>query len=208
MFSKKNNKNKKNQIKTKGLSFSFKLIAFCLLISIVPALVIGFLSLNNASEGLEEQAFNNLRAVREIKSNQIENFFEERMGEVEILSASMDVQSAMNDIPDLYDASGIEGSLYNMVAERYDDYFINYIEEYGYYDLFLITNEGEIVYSTAREEELATNLVNGPYSDSNLAQAFRDGRSNTTLVDYQYYEPSDSPAIFISSPIMENGSHT
>ncbi|ADQ13682.1 methyl-accepting chemotaxis protein [Halanaerobium hydrogeniformans] len=203
MFSKKENKN--NKIKTKGLSFSFKLIAVCLLISIIPALVIGFLSLNNSSEALEEQAFNNLRAVREIKANQIDAFFAERLGDVEILSASMDVQSAMNTIPELYEAGGLEGSLYETVIERFDGYFNNYIEEYGYYDLFLINNDGEVVYTVAQEDDLGTNLMNGPYSDSNLAEAFREGRDNTTLVDYEHYEPSDEPAIFISSPIMENG---
>ncbi|MCC3145226.1 methyl-accepting chemotaxis protein [Halanaerobium sp. Z-7514] len=205
MFSKKGNKNKKEKIKTDGLSFAFKLTAVCLLLSIVPALVIGLLSLNNASDALEEQAFNNLRAVRGIKANQIDSFFNERLGDVEILSASGDVESAMNTIPSLFASGGIEGSLYETVVSRFDGFFNTYIEEYGYYDLFLINTEGDVVYTVAREDDLGTNLLEGPYSDSNLAQAFRDGRSNTTLVDYQYYEPSDEPAIFVSSPVMENG---
>ncbi|RQD77214.1 MAG: methyl-accepting chemotaxis protein, partial [Halanaerobium sp. MSAO_Bac5] len=205
MFSKKGTKNKKEKIKTDGLSFAFKLTAVCLLLSIVPALVIGLLSLNNASDALEEQAFNNLRAVRGIKANQIDSFFNERLGDVEILSASGDVESAMNTIPSLFASGGIEGSLYETVVSRFDGFFNTYIEEYGYYDLFLINTEGDVVYTVAREDDLGTNLLEGPYSDSNLAQAFREGRSNTTLVDYQYYEPSDEPAIFVSSPVMENG---
>jgi methyl-accepting chemotaxis protein len=200
MFSKNNEK----KIETKGLSFSVKLISVFLLISIIPALIIGFLSMNNASEGLEEQAFSSLRAVREIKANQIEDFFGEKLADVDVLSGSRDTLFAMEEIADIYAAEGLDSMQYNNAANRYQEHFTHFIEEYGYYDLFLINNDGEIVYTQAREDDLGTNLINGQYSDSNLAEVYTKGKESRALVDYAYYEPSDAPAIFVASPIVQN----
>jgi methyl-accepting chemotaxis protein len=204
MFSKNKENNKKNKIETEGLSFSVKLISVFLFISIVPALIIGFLSMNNASDGLEEQAFNSLRAVREIKANQIEDFFSEKISDAEVLSISNESNSAMTVLPGIFESVGLDGTSYQRAAERYDEYFSVFIEEYGYYDLFLIDNDGNIIYTAAREDDLGTNLVDGQYSNSNLAEAYKKAEDSTTLVDYAYYEPSDAPAIFVASPIMED----
>ena len=46
MFNKNNNN---DRLETKGLSFSLKLIIMFLLISIIPVLIISYLSLSNAS---------------------------------------------------------------------------------------------------------------------------------------------------------------
>ena len=44
----------------------------------------------------------------------------------------------------------------------------------GYYDLFLITPAGRVVYSSAKEVDFATMLAGGPYSDTSLAEVYTD----------------------------------
>jgi len=198
-------KSNKNAINTDGMGLSAKLIIIFLLIGLIPLITVGFLSVNNAQNGFREESFAKLNAVKEIKSSQITGFFEERLADVTVLSESLNVKNSMAELNAPYVNNGPESSSYNRVISQYQDYLETYTEEYGYYDLFLINLEGEIIYSVAKEADFATNLANGLYSDSNLAEAFEKGKNRTSLVDYRQYEPSNAPAIFVSSPIENNG---
>ena len=198
-------KNNTDKLETKGLSFSVKLIIMFLLISLIPVVVISFLSLSNASENLEEEIYMKLESIQSIKNEQISNFFNERLADVDVLSDSVNVRNSMEEIIEPYYDNGLNSRQYNSVITEYEDYFNKYVDSYGYYDLFLIDPDGEVVYTQAAEEDLGTNLVDGQYSDTNLARAFSEGQNDVNMVDYEFYPPSDGPATFISAPIRRNG---
>jgi len=197
--------NNNNNLETKGLSFTYKLIIIFLAISLIPLLIVSFLSIYNARDGLEEEAFNKLNSVKEIKTNQITDFFNERLADVDVLSESMNAKRAMKNLNGPFKSFGLNSNTYNEVEKEYDGFFEKYVEDYGYYDLFLINPEGDIIYTVAEEADLGTNLINGKFSGSNLSKAFEDGKNSPTIVDYKVYGPSNAPAIFVSAPIKENG---
>jgi methyl-accepting chemotaxis protein len=100
---------------------------------------------------------------------------------------------------------------YDTFHKSANPYFRDVVEQYGFYDLFLIDSEsGDVVYSVFKEVDFATNLMSGPYSRSNLAEAFRKANSQgkddaPSLVDFASYYPSyEAPASFIASPIFDN----
>ncbi len=85
-----------------------------------------------------------------------------------------------------------------------------YLERFGYYDIFLVDHQtGRILYSVFKELDFATSLLDGPYRDTNFAQAFREARNlskpdSVLLVDFARYTPSyEAPASFIASPIYD-----
>ena len=199
MFSNKNNK-----LKTKGMSLSLKLIISFLILSLIPAIIIGYIGFYNANKGLENQAFSKLKAIEEIKSNQVKNFFDERLADVEVLSSTINVEDAIERLDHLFKGQGLNSEWYNMVADRVSPYFEKYIEEYGFNDLYLINLDGDIIYSVGQKDDLGVNLNSDGYSDSNLALAFNKAHEGAALVDYEYYEVSNAPAIFVAAPI-ENG---
>jgi methyl-accepting chemotaxis protein len=88
------------------------------------------------------------------------------------------------------------------------DFYENYIEAYGYYDLFLIHPEGRVFYTVAKEADYGTNIITGEYSDSSLGTAVRQALETQTFGfgDFAPYEPSGGlPASFIAEPLMHNG---
>ncbi|MFZ9000280.1 MAG: methyl-accepting chemotaxis protein [Bacteriovoracaceae bacterium] len=103
--------------------------------------------------------------------------------------------------------------------ERYFDlhakghpFLRNYLNEFEYYDIFLVDSKtGHIVYSVFKEIDFATSLLNGPFSQTNFADAFRQANKLKTsgdfvIVDYKGYTPSyEAPASFIASPIFDKG---
>ena len=59
------------------------------------------------------------------------------------------------------------------------------------------------------KDDYATNLLAGPYKDTNFARAFREARNApenefVKLIDFEFYDPSyAAPASFIASPIFD-----
>ncbi|MBL8709658.1 MAG: HAMP domain-containing protein, partial [Rhodospirillaceae bacterium] len=107
---------------------------------------------------------------------------------------------------DLRDAG--DGSGYSAVHARFHDWFKTFAERRGYYDVFLISPAGDVVYTYTKEPDFATNLASGPWKESDLARVWRqvaDGKRTgaVTFTDFAPYEPSKGVAAsFIGTPIM------
>ncbi len=108
----------------------------------------------------------------------------------------------------LYKAS--DTSSYSKAHAEFHPTINKYLTTFGYYDIFLVDPiSGNIVYSVFKEVDFATSLLDGPYSNTNLARAFKAAKSKNSgdsvvLVDFESYMPSyNSPASFIASPIYD-----
>lgn len=101
-------------------------------------------------------------------------------------------------------------STYSRHHATYHPVLRNFLQTFGYYDIFLIDHEtGHIVYSVFKEVDYATSLLTGPYRSTNFADVFRAAREAsapdfTRLEDFAPYTPSyNAPASFIASPIFD-----
>jgi class 3 adenylate cyclase len=99
---------------------------------------------------------------------------------------------------------------YGRAHARYHPSIRRVMERLGYYDLLLIDIEsGDIVYNISKETDFATNLIDGPYDTSNLAELFRalrrtPDRNLVRVVDFAHYRPSYArPAGFIATPVFD-----
>lgn len=100
-------------------------------------------------------------------------------------------------------------SRYSKVHQRYHQQYRYILEQSGYYDIFLVEpKSGEIVYSVFKELDFATSLINGPYADSGIAEAYRAAAKAESpdfvyMTDFAAYTPSyEYPAAFISAPVF------
>lgn len=77
-------------------------------------------------------------------------------------------------------------------------------------DLFLVNNNGDIVYSVAKGIDFTTSLKNGPYAKTVIGQVYRqanvdDGTKPVIITDYDPYMPSnDNQSSFIATPIYDD----
>lgn len=101
-------------------------------------------------------------------------------------------------------------SKYSHYHALYHDSIRNFLNKFGYYDIFIIDNsKGHIVYSVFKELDYATSLKSGAYKDTNFARAYSEALKLTkkdefVFVDYKKYSPSyESPASFIATPIWK-----
>ena len=103
-----------------------------------------------------------------------------------------------------------EVSSYSKLHAKYHPAIRDFLEQFGYYDIFLVDpDSGDIVYSVFKELDYTTSLKDGPYASSNFGEVFRDAnnsndRNYVKLVDFEPYAPSyDGAASFIASPIFD-----
>jgi len=105
---------------------------------------------------------------------------------------------------------GNDQSAYSAYHARIHPIIRTFLEEFGYYDIFLVDSDtGDVVYSVFKELDYATSLKTGPYANTNLAKVFEmanraDNKNDVFLIDYDNYTPSyEAPASFIASPIFD-----
>ena len=102
-----------------------------------------------------------------------------------------------------------DNSTYSKYHKEYHIDFNEILKNFDLYDIFLIDNKGYIVYTTFKEKDFATNLLNGPYKNSGLAKAYKSAlnikKGEISFDDFKPYEPSyNLPAAFISTPIFKD----
>ncbi len=190
----------------KNMTIKTKLIGSLVLAVLVPMIILAIISIGRSGEALEQSAFNQLSAIRTIKHDQIASFFEERKGDVEVYAANSAVQMAMDRFNKAYELYGINSDTWRKWNNLHGPKLEIYANTYGYYDLFFINPEGEVVYTVAQEGDLGQNVKTGRLSNSPLGKAFKEGLRETSLIDFEWYDVSDEPASFVSTPITaDNG---
>ncbi len=104
-----------------------------------------------------------------------------------------------------------DGSAYSQMHAKFHPLAKQLVDAYKIYDLFLVDNDGNVVYTYFKELDYATNLKNGPWAQSGLGSAYTSALASkdakkTYLIDYAPYRPSyDDVASFMSVPVTDNG---
>ncbi len=105
-----------------------------------------------------------------------------------------------------------DSTTYSEAHKSLHPYTQKFLNQFGYYDIFIADiKTGHIIYSVFKELDFATSLIDGPYANTGIGEAFRKSATAsdndyTYLTDFAAYYPSyEAAASFISSPIY-NGS--
>jgi methyl-accepting chemotaxis protein len=232
----------------KKMKLSTKLLCAFLAVGVLPATIVGLLALNKSANAIEKQsyekligmrdvkktqienffnerqgdiavltenvavlrqeAFEKLKAVQQLKKRQVEDYFSERFGDISVLSKNDFVTQALQEFSQAFLQAGdsVSSEQWSKTENEYGKWLTTYQEEYGYYDLFLINNQGDIVYSTCQESDLGQNLVDGKLNTSSLAKCFNKALKEPAIADFEPYAPSGGDqAAFIGAPVKSDG---
>jgi len=269
-------------IKEKGkmiFGIKGKLILVLSSFSLFIVLVIGIIAFQFSKSAIEEQAFNQLKSIKETKKKAIKDYFKQIKNQILTLSEDLatieavkgfskefkylDTSFNLNSIeqlkqniianysssfipklnqnskekvnpenflpisnnaivaqnilitkniqPELNDSTPSSLKSYVSWHDKEHTNFESYLQKFGYYDIYLINLQGDIVYSVFKEVDFGTNLLQGPYKNTNFADVYRkalnaNNPEYAVLEDFEFYEPSyNAPASFIASPIFDKG---
>ena len=100
-----------------------------------------------------------------------------------------------------------DGSDWSAAHARYHRFFQELVDRYGYEDVLLIDEEGNVVYSAYKGVDLGTNVLDGPFDGSNLRTLFEEAIESNSIdfagtTDLERYQPSYGiPTGWAVSPI-------
>lgn len=165
-----------------------------------------------------------LQGIASLQASNAANYIKSLESEIKELAKSQGIRDNMVAFRDafaktdrnaLYDAYFFKGNK-NTTGIASTDYFNrhtksfgeydSYITNRGWYDIFLIDLEGNVVLTVAKEADYAQNLnTSEALKTSGLAEAYRGALSNGSyMTDFAPYAPSANiPASFLASQIKD-----
>ena len=102
---------------------------------------------------------------------------------------------------------------YNIHHAKFHPSFRTLLTAKGYYDAFLVSMSGDVIYTVYKEDDYGTNLMNGPYKDTDLANMYREALAAETgeviFSDIAPYAPSNyAPAAFVATKVDSSSGQT
>ena len=90
----------------KNVKIRTRLLVFLLAVGILPFVFIGIISIKKTTEILQDQAFEKLQIVQEIKKAQVEEYFQKCRSDIQVLSNNPLVAEALQKFVISFDTDG------------------------------------------------------------------------------------------------------
>lgn len=188
-----------NNIKMKA-----KLLGIFLFIGLIPLTTVAILSTKIAESALKNQAFQKLQAVQKIKYERIKKNFTEAVHDVNIYASNSALVLCSQRFINAFETNKTTSQKqWEKWALFHGPKLHMYKKAKRYYDILIISNHGDIVYSDLRNVDLGQNIYHGPLSNSGLSEAVQKGKDKASLTDYQWYPPAKKPISFVTGPIYD-----
>ena len=192
----------------KFASLTHRFMIWFAAVSLLPILMTGYSLLRTFETEMQKTAIQQVSAIADMKAEQIDGYLRERLLDTRVIQTASTTREAMREFAQVFTQSGVGSDAYRQLDASYRDHFKRFIEDAGYYDLFLISPQGTIVYSQTHESDFATNLLTGPYRNSELGAVTRQALNTlqSGVSDFEHYAPSAGAiAAFMAFPIVVQG---
>ncbi len=222
------------------LSISTKIPATIVGFSLLMGLGVGIASYMTAAGQIVEQAEARLTALAEDRKVQVVSYLASIEQDLKFVASNPSTIDALETLGERFREMGADAATalqkayiddnphplgqklkldqsshatpYDAAHGRFHPWFRQFLQERGYYDVFLFDRDGNLVYTVFKETDFATNFKTGggQWSATDLGQAYRGAlaapQGTIRFFDFKRYSPSyDAPASFISTPIFKDG---
>ena len=180
---------------------AWRLLVGFLLVSPLPLAGVTYFFGRSFEAELTRSILANLCSVADKKKDQVAALVTERIRDAEVLSRAPETRAALRSLA----APGADATA---AGARYEASYRSLVHDVGYHDVLLVDRSGNVVFSLAREADLGTNLVTGPFRDTELARGHRLALEllDTQFTDFRPYAPSGGEvAAFIVVPVLLGG---
>jgi len=192
-----------------NIKIKTKLMGTFLFVSLVPLTLVTVLSIHQAGRALNNEVVAKFTSVQEIKKNHIEDYFKRNETAFRLTKDEPYVHATLNALKESFETGkGVDNDQWRILADFRAARLNKLVEDNGWQDLYLISPEGWIIYTSARKSDLGMDLVNSKLASSNLGKAFKTLRNTATdqivLADFDTYAPRDGHQVAFMLAKMEN----
>ena len=183
-----------------------RLVMWFLIIGLIPLLVVVYLSNDSTQKVLKQETVKYLSALANQRGDRIEAFLTETRQVATSLLRDPSIIDALVRYDVVVAEFGYDSPEYDALNEEFSP-FLSYLRElHNYTDMYLISTDGEVLFSIMRDDDLGTNLKTGTYRDSELAHVFTRSQTllEASISDFEVYEVSGEPAALVVAPVFED----
>jgi PAS domain S-box-containing protein len=205
-------------MKIKEISFknsiSFHLVLWFLLLTLTPLGISNYIYYKDSAQRLEEVAMHDIEQSSIIGKKFVQNWFYYRNADISNWSKQYTNIYFLDELKQGFLNSKIpakeyvKSKDYQKLIKKHDHDLSTLMKEYDYiYDLFLIDTDGNILYTVAKESDLATSLNDGAYSGTKFAKAFKNTLKDKKIhfSDLEIYKASNETVTgFLTAPLYSN----
>lgn len=207
-------------------SLMARVVAYFLLITLVPLVLVVYLSFSSARDTLRERTLNELVDARDEAARSVVGYVRRVLGDTSYLGKSPSVHGTFKALEFYYGyASALDYAKshpdapidltdkdFKQLAADYDPIFLRFLEDFqadrGYEDVLLIVGQdlGLIMYTAGKLSDLGTTLKAGPLKDTGLARLWHRviEKRMPVLADFSRYEPSGTISAFLGVPVFKD----
>lgn len=193
------------------LSLRWQIFLPMLLVALVPLLILAWQSFNDTRNNLRLLAQSQLQNAAALEQKNIRDWLQSRLMDVEYQVRSFQFLPLLEDLSKELQSSGlpaqqfVQTEQWHKVCARHDAAVLAMAATYDFvYDILITDRNADVLYSLAQEEDLGTNLRDGPYASSGLGMVIRQTLTDGTnyLSGIEAYKPSQyETALWISAPL-------
>ncbi|MDP3480922.1 MAG: methyl-accepting chemotaxis protein [Desulfoprunum sp.] len=179
------------------LSIKAKLLVSFLLVGMIPMAVVAVISLSKSSTILNHEIGAKFGAIQAAKTSHLQDYFKQVRSALKVLKDDPYVMEALLAMNEAFKTGGnsVKTEAWRQAAAKYDARLKDVQKDNGWYDLFLIHTEGNIVYTAAREADLGMIIPESQVKDTGLGKAFQTLQASADneaiiMADFAPYAPS------------------
>ncbi len=188
-------------------SISQRILFWMLLVAILPLLVNSLLNMRSTQSLLENLSLQRIDIIAQKKIFQIKENLAHNRSNLETFTESPDLIKVLDYFNSNYHPGIFHAEFNNPVIFKAYSYLKTFQNHHPHvYDLFIITQNGDIALSLGKEKDLDTNLTTGKYSETGIGEVYRLSKimPDISISDYEFYAPSNKEAIFLAKPVLHN----
>ncbi|ODS30786.1 MAG: putative methyl-accepting chemotaxis protein, partial [Candidatus Scalindua rubra] len=182
-----------------------KKAALAILISLLTFfLIVPFLSYRSFKSAIKEEFFDHLITTRDLLKLQIWNYFNDRYGDIDILSRNPVTSQGFTRLHSAFLAYGIEHAQFQKIKNIYQPLMDYYISDYGYTNIFFIDKDGNVIFTALREDFSGTNLITGDYKQHSIVPVFKRALEDVNFGDYTWNDKANDYTAHFAAPVYKD----
>ncbi|MFQ5713766.1 MAG: cache domain-containing protein [Candidatus Scalinduaceae bacterium] len=166
-------------------------------------LIVPFISYKALKTALKEEVFNHLITTRDLLKLQIWNYFNERYGDIDVLSRNPVIAQGFTRLSGAFHTYGLGDSQFQKIANLYRPLMEYYVSNYGYTNIFFVNIDGNVIFSVMKEEFTGANLLIGKFKHLGIAQTFKHGLEEVNFKDYAWNDRINEYTAYFAAPVYD-----
>lgn len=176
-------------------SITMRIVLLMIIIALVPLLIIAYSLSYQQKEEAEALHLSHLKVVFKETVNTIDT-------NIKYQKKLLMTVAAMPDFAETLARSKPDDTL--RLDPMTEAYVTDLVNRYGFYDFFIISSTGKILYTVKKEGDYGRNVNSPLLKNTGLAKAYVQTTSmlDTVISPLEHYPPSGRKASFIATPVI------